>query len=243
MGAAGTRTNRHVRPERGVDFGKAFEHFILMERLLHNKTTRFGLIRHAQTDWNREKKIQGQSDSPLTADGERQASSWGQRLLQFPWDRILASDSGRTLTTAERINAFLKIPFETDPRLKEQDWGQWVGKTIPQLQTEASQMLDEQISAGWGFCPPGGEDRRKVLARSRKALQEAAGKWPGDNLLVVTHEGVIKSLVYYLCGRKFLPSEPPLLKSYRLHWLVFTRDGLQLEKVNALKLYAIPNDS
>jgi hypothetical protein len=47
---------------------------------------------------------------------------------------------------------------------------------------------------------------------------------------------VIKSLVYHLCGRKFLPSEPPLLKSYRLHWLVYDRDGLRLEAVNALAL-------
>jgi broad specificity phosphatase PhoE len=140
------------------------------------------------------------------------------------------------LTTAERINASLKIPLETDARLREQDWGQWVGKTIPQIQTEASQVLDEQISAGWGFCPPGGEDRSKVSARSRQTLQEAAAKWPGDNLLVVTHEGVIRSIVYYLCGRKFLPSELPLLKSYRLHWLIFEARRLRLEKVNALKL-------
>ena len=214
-----------------------------MEKLLHSTTTRFGLIRHAQTDWNREKKIQGHSDSALTANGKKQASSWGQRLLQFPWDRLLASDTGRALTTAERINAFLNIPLETDPRLREQDWGDWVSKTIPQIQTEAYQVLEEQINAGWNFCPPGGESRGSVLKRSQEALMEAADRYPGDNLLVVTHEGVIKCLVYYLCGRKFLPSEPPLLKSYRLHWLVFTRDGLQLEKVNALKLYAIPNDS
>lgn len=203
------------------------------------KTTRFGLIRHAQTVWNREKKIQGQSDSPLTADGARQASSWGRRLLQFPWDRILASDTGRALTTAERINAFLKIPLETDPRLREQDWGQWVSKTIPQIQTEASQVLEEQINAGWNFCPPGGESRESVLKRSQEALIEAADRFPGDNLLVVTHEGVVKGLIYHLCGRKFLPTEPRLLQSDRLHWLVFDRGGLQIEKVNALKLDSI----
>lgn len=203
------------------------------------KISRFGLIRHAQTVWNREKKIQGQSDSPLTADGARQASSWGRRLLQFPWDRILASDTGRALTTAERINAFLKIPLETDPRLREQDWGQWVSKTIPQIQTEASQVLEEQINAGWNFCPPGGESRESVLKRSQEALIEAADRFPGDNLLVVTHEGVVKGLIYHLCGRKFLPTEPRLLQSARLHWLVFDRGGLQIEKVNALKLDSI----
>jgi len=207
-----------------------------MEKLLHSTTTRFGLIRHAQTDWNRGKKIQGQSDSALTADGKKQASSWGQRLLQFPWDRILASDTGRALATAERINAFLNIPLETDPRLREQDWGDWVSKTIPQIQTEASQVLEEQINAGWNFCPPGGESRDSVLKRSQEALMEAADRYPGDNLLVVTHEGVVKGLIYHLCGRKFLPTEPRLLQSYRLHWLVFDRQGLQIEKVNALGL-------
>ena len=207
-----------------------------MEKLLHSTTTRFGLIRHAQTDWNREKKIQGHSDSALTANGKKQASSWGRRLFQFPWDRLLASDSGRALTTAERINAFLNIPLETDPRLREQDWGDWVSKTIPQIQTEAYQVLEEQINAGWNFCPPGGESRDSVLERSQEALMEAADRYPGDNLLVVTHEGVVKGLIYHLCGRMFLPSEPPLLKSYRLHWLVFDRQGLQIEKVNALGL-------
>ena len=200
------------------------------------KISRFGLIRHAQTDWNREKRIQGQSDSPLTADGQRQASSWGQILSPFSWTRILASDTGRALTTAERINAFLKIPIETDPRLREQDWGGWVGKTIAQVKAEQALELAEQISAGWDFCPPGGEDRKSVLARSQGALQEAFTRWPGENILVVTHEGVIKSLVYHLCGRNFLPSEPPLLKSYRLHRLAHDRNGLRLEAANALAL-------
>ncbi|MGD8210118.1 MAG: histidine phosphatase family protein [Desulfobacterales bacterium] len=197
---------------------------------------RFGLIRHAQTIWNREKKIQGQSDSPLTTDGERQASNWGPILLRYSWDRILASDADRALATGERINAFLKIPIEIDSRLREQDWGHWVGKTVAQIQAESAELLDEQTSAGWDFCPPGGEDRKSVMARSREALRDAFSRWPGENILVVTHEGVIKSLLYYLSGRKFLPAEPPLLKSYHLHLLAHDRDGLRLEAVNWLTL-------
>ena len=142
--------------------------------------TRFGLIRHAQTIWNREKKIQGHRDSPLTAAGQEQASSWGRILSQFAWDRMLASDAGRALATAEIVNAALKIPLTIDSRLKEQDWGQWVEKTFPQIEAEAPQVLDEQIHAGWDFCPPGGEDRKSVLARSQEALQEAAARWPGE---------------------------------------------------------------
>jgi len=201
-----------------------------------NKPTRFGLMRHAQTIWNREKRIQGHSDSPLTADGEKQASSWGQILSQFSWDRILASDAGRALATAEIVNAFLKIPLTIDSRLKEQDWGQWVGKTVRQIEAEAPQVLDEQINAGWDFCPPGGESRYSVLERSQVSLQEAAEHFPGEILLVVTHEGIVKSLIYHLCGRRFLPGEPAILNSYQLHWLVCPSSGLQIEKINALEL-------
>ena len=199
-------------------------------------TTRFGLIRHAQTVWNREKRIQGHSDSPLTADGEKQASSWGKILSQFSWDRILASDTGRALATAEIINTDLKISLTTETRLREQDWGQWVGKTVRQIEAQAPQVLDEQVYAGWNFCPPGGEPRHSVLKRSQEALQEAAERYPGEILLVVTHEGVVKSLIYHLCGRKFLPGEPAILKSYQLHWLVCDSSGLQIEEINAIRL-------
>jgi len=199
-------------------------------------TNRFGLIRHAQTVWNRGKKIQGHSDSPLTADGEKQASTWGQILSQFAWDRILASDAGRAQATAEIINGILKVPLTIDSRLKEQDWGQWEGMTVRQIEAEARQVLDEQVNAGWDFCPPGGESRRSVLKRSQAALAEAAERYPGQNLLVVAHEGILKSLIYHLCGRKFLPAEPAILKSYQLHWLVYGRSGLQIKEINALRL-------
>ena len=201
-----------------------------------NQISRFGLMRHAQTVWNREKKIQGLCDSPLTADGESQASDWGRMLSQCSWDRILTSDIGRALTTAGRIKEFLDIPIEVDFRLREQDWGKWTGKTIAQVKAEQPLELAEQVSAGWEFRPPGGEDRQGVLARGRAALQDAFTRWPGENMLVVIHEGVIKCLVYHLSGRRFLPTEPPLLRSYHLHRLIHDQKGLRLEELNALKL-------
>jgi probable phosphoglycerate mutase len=89
---------------------------------------------------------------------------------------------------------------------------------------------------GWKFCPPGGEDRLSVWHRSHSALLEAADRWCGDTILIVTHEGVIKSLIYHLAGRRFLPDEPALLKSYNLHWLIFSNNDLRIEAVNALAL-------
>ena len=121
-----------------------------------NPIARFGLVRHAQTIWNREKKIQGQSDSPLTSDGKIQALRWGGLLKQFSWNRILASDIGRAMETAKIINQALKLSLQTDSRLREQDWGEWTGKTISQLKIDTPRELDTQVGAGWAFCPPGG---------------------------------------------------------------------------------------
>jgi len=85
----------------------------------NRKITRFGLVRHAETVWNREKRIQGQSDSALTDRGSEDADNWGRRLSRFSWDRILMSDSGRAVETAETINHHLQAPAESDPRLRE----------------------------------------------------------------------------------------------------------------------------
>ena len=203
---------------------------------IQSTITRFGLIRHAQTRWNREKRIQGHSDSPLTADGKRQAACWGQLLTPFGWDRILASDTGRAQATAEHINTTLKISLTTDRRLREQDWGQWAGKTIADLKTDHGAELKAQEDAGWAFCPPGGEDRLQVWQRSHKALLGASNRWPGTNILVVTHEGVIKSLIYRLCERKFLAGEPAIIKKNHLHRLVHDDNGLRVEELNVLAL-------
>jgi probable phosphoglycerate mutase len=64
----------------------------------------------------------------------------------------------------------------------------------------------------------------------------AARKWPGSTILVVTHEGVIKNLIYRLCNRTYAPGESALIKSRNLHWLVIHKSGLQLHEINALRL-------
>jgi len=204
--------------------------------MTNKKITRFGLVRHAETLWNREKRIQGQSDSALTDQGRRDADNWGRRLNRFSWDCILMSDSGRAVETAVRINNHLRVPMESDPRLREQDWGQWTGRITAQIETELSGILQKKQMRGWKFCPPGGEDRLSVWHRSHSALTEAANQRHGSTILIVTHEGVIKSLIYRLSGRHFLPDEPPLIKSYNLHWLIFSNNELRIEKINALSL-------
>jgi broad specificity phosphatase PhoE len=198
--------------------------------------THFGLLRHATTEWNREGRMQGQTDTPLSLLGGRQAEQWGRLLKAYPWDRILVSDTRRALETAARINAVLDVPVISDPGLREQDWGEWTGKTIPRLKQESPRLLAEQEKTGWNFCPPGGEDRLTVRDRSLEAIVGACEKWGGERILVVTHEGVIKCLLYDLCGRRFLPEEPALIHPRSLHLLIHDRRGLGIEKMNAFTL-------
>ena len=199
-------------------------------------STRFGLIRHAQTVWNRDKMIQGQKDSFLTTAGREQSRTWGQKLAALPFDRILSSDLGRTVATAELINQVLKLPKKKTSRLREQDWGDWTGRRIRDIENEIPEELRIMEQAGWQFCPPGGENRRDVWLRSRDALEDASRRWPGETILTVTHEGVIKCLLYGLAERKFLPQEPAMIKPYHLHWLVVGEKGAEIEWVNAIEL-------
>jgi probable phosphoglycerate mutase len=199
-------------------------------------TTIFGLIRHAETLWNREKRIQGHLDSPLTAAGEENALGWGARLASGGWDRVVASDLGRAAATAECVNRSLALPLALEPLLREQDWGMWSGRTVDDLLREIPDLTARYADAGWDFCPPGGESRDAVRRRGVGALRRAAARWPGERILVVTHAGTIRCLVNGLTGRRFLPSEPPILRAGHLHRLVHGADGLRVERLNAVDL-------
>lgn len=198
--------------------------------------TRFGLIRHAQTIWNQDKLIQGQQDSPLTTKGRVQSGNWGKRLAAVPFDRILTSDLGRTIETAQQINRTLKLPIKKMSRLRELDWGIWTGRRVRDILNEIPEELRMLEQAGWQFCPPGGESRKDVWLRSRMALEDASKRWPGETILTVIHQGVIKCLLYGLAQRKYLPHEPAMIEPRHLHWLVAGETGLKIEQINAIEL-------
>lgn len=202
-------------------------------------STRFGLIRHGQTLWNAEKRIQGWRNSPLTATGREMAHAWGKQLTLLPWNRILMSDLGRVQETGQQVNSTLRLSLHNDSRLREQDWGAWSGWSFPDLWHQHRNELVKQEQQGWSFQPPGGESRLEVLARCQEALWSAWQRWPGENILVICHEGIIKCILYALSQRKFLPSEPQLIRGYQLHLVQFGRDGLCLEQANAMELWTV----
>ncbi len=202
----------------------------------NQQPTNFGLIRHATTLWNERKIIQGQQDSPLSQAGQKMATGWGYNLASYAWQRIICSDLGRTRETTELINQTLKLPVHMDKRLREQDWGEWSGLSLAEVKETQQELLQSMVRSGWYFQPPKGESRKQVLKRSLTALSEAQASWPGEAILIVCHEGVIKCLLYHLTKRKFLPEERPLIKPKHLHLLAQDDNTLSLEELNCMQL-------
>ena len=184
-----------------------------------SEETYLGLLRHGQTVWNLEKRIQGRMDSPLTNDGIHRCRKWARHLASpaWSWDRIITSPLPRARKTAEYINENLTIPMAVDDGLREQDWGLWEGLTIGEVKKNFPNQLEQQVSLGWSFCPPQGESRLEVSERVTGALAALVKKHPGEQLLIITHQGVIKSLIYRIENRQFLPEEKELINSNRLH--------------------------
>jgi broad specificity phosphatase PhoE len=213
-----------------------------MYRLLNKKETAPGenptvlaLLRHGKTVWNEEKRIQGRQDSPLSSTGRIQVHEWGKFLTEYRVDQIIASDLGRVRETVTILQQYCNnVPVEWNSALREQSWGDWEGKTFSELKEEQSEELLSQVRAGWDFCPPAGESRKDVLDRAMPVIKEALQRFPGKRLLIVCHEGIIKSLIYHLAGRAFLPEEKKLLQKRQLHLLYGINDTVQLGPLNIL---------
>lgn len=198
--------------------------------------TVFYLMRHAPTEWNAAGRIQGQADSPLTPTGRTWATRWGLQLAHLELTRLLTSDSGRAAATVRGMNTALNLPVTVEARLREQDWGRWTGRVHRRLLTEEDEAYAHQRARGWHFRPPGGESHLDVLERALAVLGGISAAHPGERMLVVTHEGVIKCLVYHLAIRDGCGRNPAPLAPYHLHQVVGFGARLVLKHVNALNL-------
>lgn len=192
--------------------------------------TRLALIRHARTEWNDAGRIQGLEDSPLTPGGLEAARSWAGALAPFKFSALYTSPLGRAMHTATVVGGQLGLVPVSAPDLREQAFGEWTGHTVAELRAQG--LLAPQESLGWAFTPPGGEDRRAVLERAWNCLMDIAARHVGESVLAVTHEGVLRAVLYALKGRDYLPSEPRILAPRALH-ILRAQDGcLRIEAWN-----------
>lgn len=193
--------------------------------------TTFFCMRHGQTDWNRDSRIQGNTDTELNDTGREMARKWAESLDGGGLDCILTSTLGRAAETAAIINEQLNLPVFEDERLGEQNWGDWTGLTKAELK-EMRTLVRKQEKQGFEFRPKGGESRNEVLMRACDALTEFAEEHPSKSVLVVTHNGVIKCLAYMLSGLDFLPGDPMPIEPYRLHRIDCHDNELAIGELN-----------
>jgi uncharacterized phosphatase len=144
------------------------------------------LVRHGETDWNLQHRIQGSTDIPLNATGREQASTTGTLLARRDWDAIVSSPLSRAAETAAIIAsaAGLSAPTTVDA-IVERNYG------------EAEGLTDAEINERFpGDAPvPGRETREQVVERVLPALMAIAESHPDEAVLVVSHGGVIRSVL------------------------------------------------
>lgn len=162
--------------------------------------TRFIVVRHGETEWNVATRIQGQTDSDLTANGLAQAEAIGARLARERFDAIVASDLGRALRTAERIAFHCGLPVETDPRLRERSFGQGEGMTYAEVEGRWPGVFSRAANTDPDVSIPGGETRRAFHERIRAAFEALAHAHAGSRVAVVTHGGVLAVLYRVVHG-------------------------------------------
>lgn len=160
--------------------------------------TRFIVLRHGETQWNVEHRIQGHSDSPLTQAGRAQARALAERLAQDAFDLLVASDLGRALETARRIEQSSGRRAQPDARLRERNFGVGEGLTYDEIGERFPGAFSRMGEADADYAVPGGETRREFHDRIVDAFESLAREHPGRRIAVVTHGGVLAMLYRFI---------------------------------------------
>ncbi|GAP62180.1 probable phosphoglycerate mutase [Ardenticatena maritima] len=173
------------------------------------------LIRHGETEANASGRLQGQTDTPLSARGRDQAAQLAARLARLarhaPFAALYTSDLQRAAQTAAIIGQALGLEPHPDSRLREGDLGAWTGKTFE----EVRRAFPEECAYIQRTNDPhhprgGGESYVQMQTRIVAAINEYAARHPGERILVVSHGGVLRT---YLAHVLHLPLE----HAWRLH--------------------------
>ena len=170
---------------------------------------RLVFLRHGETAYNAENRLQGQRDIPLNARGRGQARAVGGTLrarIKPEIERLEAADAfiasplkraRETMEIAREAMGLAPGRYRLDPLLKELSFGAWEGLTWPEIETRDRQGLRAREKDKWNFAPPGGESYAMLAERLRPWL----GGLTGD-AFVVAHGGVARALMTLIAGVK-----------------------------------------
>lgn len=178
-----------------------------------NSPTRIWLVRHGQTDWNAQRRIQGHTPTELNAVGQSQANFLADWLVQtrhhHPFTAIYTSDLPRASQTAQIIGGRLNLPISSTSQLRERDLGTFEGKTWDEVRktrvANGSPMTEYGDLADWTGVL-GVESDEQLWQRVSTVLNTISQKHAGTDILAVTHGGLMKHVIWHILG---LPAGVP----------------------------------
>lgn len=156
------------------------------------------IVRHGETEWNAQGRIQGHSDIPLSDTGRSQAQSAARRLSRVPFSVAYSSDLMRTHETAQIILGDTGTPLHTTPQLREYNKGVFEGLTVAEYERQYPDQFQASLKNDLDFAPTGGETIRETSLRMAGFVDEMLQNHLEDTVLVVGHGGSLRSLIVAL---------------------------------------------
>lgn len=194
------------------------------------EATRICLVRHGETAWNAERRIQGQTDVPLAPAGVAQARAAARHLGGVPFAALYTSDLLRARQTADCLAARLDQAPRCRPEFRERRYGCFEGRTYD----EASTLYPEVYAAflrrdpGHAF-PEGGESLRQLHDRVVAGLQALAAAHSGETIALVTHGGVLDIVNRFVRGLPLETARDFLIPNAGINWIVARSGQWSLE--------------
>ncbi|MET3447095.1 histidine phosphatase family protein [Ralstonia pickettii] len=156
--------------------------------------THIVLIRHGETDWNRERRLQGQLDVPLNTQGLEQAAQLGKALARERFDAVYASDLSRARQTAQALADEVGATVRDDAGLRERCYGEFEGLTYAEVAAQHPAEFDAWQNRVPEFAPPGGETLTAFHERAVETALRLIRRHPGERIALVSHGGVLDCL-------------------------------------------------
>jgi broad specificity phosphatase PhoE len=158
------------------------------------------IVRHGETVWNREGRIQGHTDVALSDRGIEQATRLAHRLSSVPLHAAYASDLCRASATASLILQGRQVPMHPTPRLREYHKGAFEGMTDAELRSRYPDEYPSYVAKDLDYAPEGGESTREVSKRLSSIICEIKERHLNDTVLVVGHGGSLRAAMMALLG-------------------------------------------
>ncbi|MDT3737833.1 MAG: histidine phosphatase family protein [Denitratisoma sp.] len=187
-------------------------------------TTRLCLVRHGETAWNAERRIQGQLDVPLSTVGHAQARAAANWLAREDFSAIYSSDLSRALHTAEASAHLLKLPIRKKVALRERHYGVLQTLTYAEFERRHPNAYARFLAREEAFAlPGGGESLRRFAERVNQCIDAIVAAHPDGQVLVVTHGGVLDILHRRASARSLSAPRDFEIPNAALNWLEIDR--------------------